>query len=573
MKKNLLFALVFITTSAIAQFSSNPALNAIVSDSSGTEEAVPICGLNPSFGTTFVSWFNQNASGSYDFSIQALDGNGFNFLPTSGLTVSNYPQGTAIFTYDTKVDHTNSMVTAFQDERSGTLDVVAYRMDQTGTFQWGNAGIILADTAASGGIAPHVGILANNDAVVAWIADGSPKSWISFQRITPAGNLYWTTPKRIIDSSGVAGYSRPQIVPMLNDDFYILYIQQTGSGLPASRMFMQRYNSTGNPVWATAVQISSKLIGFASYPSVVPDGKNGAYIAYASGNPTIPSLNDVYVQHIDENGTLWSVNGTEACTSTLTHRMSPKIRFENNMLNPMVLIKETNGGQDSSGITIQSFDSTGIRLLGPDGFSVTPITASYDEPYDMRCTSDGMIIIYAEGLFGNNQLLATKVDFNGASLWLPSTVSVSSVASNKLRVQLTPVFSSQGSAEQTVAVWEDERIDRGVYTQNINNDGTLGTTVNISTTIYPKINATIYPNPSRTNQYLRIVTESQDKATITLYDATGRMLGTASNVQLVVGTNEFTLNNLFSTSTISSGVYSVAIKGQGTSGRIRLVVE
>lgn len=573
MKKNLLFALVFITTSAVAQFSSNPAVNAIVRDSLGPEEVVPICGLNPSFGTTFVSWFNQNASGTYDFSMQALDANGFKLLPTAGLTVSNYPQSTAIFVYDTKVDHTNSMVTAFQDERSGVLDIVAYRMDELGTFQWGNSGISLTDPAAAGGIAPHVGILANNDAVVAWIADGTPKSWISFQRITPAGIPYWATPKRIIDSSGVAGYSRPQIVPMLNDDFYILYIKQTGSGLPASTMFMQRFNSAGNPVWTSAVQISSKLIGFASYPSVVPDENNGAYIAYSSGNPINPSFNDVYVQHIDETGALWSIDGTEACTSTTTQRMSPTIRFENNMLNPMVLIKETDGSQGSAGVTIQSFDSTGSRLLGPDGFSVTPITASYDEPYDMRCSSDGMIIIYAEGLFGNNQLLATKVDFTGAALWTPSTVSVATVASNKSRVQLTPMFSSLGSAEQTVAIWEDDRIDRGVYTQNINNDGTLGSTVNIPTTTLQKLTATIYPNPSRTNQHLKITTNSTDKATISLYDAIGRMLGTVSNIQLNIGNNEFILSHLFSTTNLSSGVYSVAVEGEKISGRIQLVVE
>lgn len=573
MKKNLLLALLIAGNSVNAQFSNNPAVNAIVRDSAGPEEVVPICGLNPQYGTTFVSWFNQNGSGSYDFSMQALDAMGYPALSPSGLTVSNYPQNSAIFVYDTKVDHTNSMVTAFQDERTGVLDIVAYRMDQSGAFQWGNAGISLTDPASSGGIAPHVGILQNNDAVIAWIADGSPKDWIAFQKISPAGVTAWANPQRIIDSSGVASYSRPQIVPMLNDDFLMLYIKQTGSGLPASTMFMQRFDAAGNPVWAAPVQISSKLIGFAAYPSVVPDGKNGAYIGYSSGNPSNPSFNDVYVQHIDENGILWSVDGTEACTSTTTQRMSTTIRFEKGMQNAMVLIKETDGSQGSAGVTVQSFDSTGARLLGPDGYAVTPITALYDEPYDMRSTGDGMIIIYAEGLFGNNQLYATKIDYNGTPVWTPATLTVSTVASNKGRVQLTPVFSTIDAVDQTIAVWEDDRLDVGVYTQNINVDGTLGITVNIITPDRSQLNAVVFPNPSAANCYLQLTSEWSDDIIVSLYDAAGRLINTSSTLQLIVGNNEFALNDLFHQAKFASGVYSISVQGKKTSAHKKFVVE
>lgn len=573
MKKYLLLAFPFLATIASAQFSNNPAVNAIVRDSAGIEEAVPICGLNPLFGKTFVSWFNQNGSGSYDFSMNTMDGNGNLLLSSSGFTVSNYPQNSAIYVYDTKVDHTNAMVTAFQDERSGQLDVVAYRMDSAGNFMYGNAGVTLFDSAATGGIAPHVGILAANDAVIAWIAQGSPKSWISFQRLTPSGSRVWSSVHRIIDSTNTVSYSRPQIVPMKNEDFFLLYIRQSGSFFPpVSTMFMQRYNSAGNAVWPSPVQISSKTIGFASYPSVVPDENNGAYIAFATSNPVVSSFNDVYVQHIDENGTLWSVDGTEACTSSTTQRMSPTIRFENGMIHPMVLIKETDGAQGSAGVTVQSFDSTGNRLLGPNGFSVTPITAAYDEAYDMRSSGNGMIIIYAEGGFGNNQLFATKIDFTGAPMWTPITLSVSTVASNKLRVQLTPVFGVAGS-EQTIAVWEDERIGRGVYTQNINVDGTLGITTNILNPFYNKTDISIYPNPSASNQFLRIVSDETEFILISLYDATGRLLATSKNNELLDGVNQFSLSTIFPNTKIIAGIYSVSINGKNRSNRIQFVKE
>ena len=571
MKRNLLLALLLATSTVFGQFSNDPAVNAVVRDSSGPEEVVPICALNPLFGTTYVSWFNQNASSSYDFSMQAMDEMGYQLLPSSGLTVSNYPQSSAIFVYDTKVDHENNMVSAFQDERSGLLDIVAYRVDVLGNFNYGNAGISLTDSAASGGIAPNVGILANNDAVIAWIASGNPKDWISFQKISPAGITAYSSPKRIIDSTNVASYSRPQVVSMLNDDFMILYIEQTGSGLPASKMFMQRFNAAGNSVWTAPVQISSKLIGFAAYPSIVPDGNNGAYIAYSSGNPTNPSFNDVYVQHIDENGVLWSVDGTEACTSTLTQRMSPKVRIENGMTNPMVLIKETDGSQGSAGVTVQSFDSVGNRLLGPDGVAVTPITAAYDEPYDMRKTSDGMIILYAEGLFGNQQLYATKIDMNGSPLWTPANVTLSSVASNKSRAQLTPAYISP-TIESVIAVWEDDRQDVGIYTQNINNDGTIGIITNVSALSASGSAAIVFPNPSTDVQSLLINSTASDLVKINLYDVTGKLISNSDNQQIISGSNEFTFEELFGNTKLSPGVYTIRISGTRISENAKFVV-
>lgn len=573
MKKVLLLTFALFANFAFAQFSNDPAINLIVRDSAGPEEVVPICGMHPMYGTTFVSWFNQNASSSYDFSMQAMSFDGYKSLPASGLTVSNYPQNSAIYVYDTKVDHNNEMVSAFQDERTGVLDIVTYKMSAGGLFQWGNAGISLTDSAASGGIAPNVGILSTNDVVVAWIADGTPKDWIAFQRISSAGSTAWSTPHRIIDSTNVAGYSRPQIVPMLNDDFFILYIKQTGSGLPASTMFMQRYDSAGMPVWNSPVQISSKLIGFAAYPSVVPDGANGAYIAYSSGNPNNASFNDVYVQHIDENGTLWSADGTEACTSALTQRMSPKIRFENNMVNPMVLIKETDGSQGSAGVTVQSFDATGNRLLGPDGFAVTPITASYDEPYDMRALGSGMVILYAEGLFGNQQLFATRIDFSGAPQWSPATLAVSTFLSNKSRGQLTPATSIIDVGDEVVAVWEDDVLDAGIYSQNINANGTLGILTNITNPIRTTFDATIYPNPGINFQRLAINSEIDDEIIITLYNSNGQLVNKSMMMKISKGKNELVLNTLFNQSKIAAGNYSLSIHGKKSSARIQLIVE
>ncbi|MEY4593730.1 MAG: hypothetical protein RIQ47_140 [Bacteroidota bacterium] len=574
MKKLLSLLFLIIGVSSTAQYVNNPTTNTTVSDVAPFEEAVPIIGLDQGAYNTIVTYFNQNASGTYDFSMQVLDYAGTRSFAPNGQTVSSYPQSTAVFKYDTKVAPDNSIVTAFQDERSGVLDVVAYRMSASGSFLWGPAGIPLTDPAGSG-IGPSVGIMSNGDAVIAWQVDGSPKDWISFQRITLGGNTYWpSAPKRIIDSTFTVGFIAPQVVPMDNGEFMIFYYRAVGNfGLPVCTMYMQRFDINGNPVWAQPVRLSSKNVPFFSFPSVISDGSNGAYIAYTSGNPTNPAYNEVYVQHIDASGNLWNVDGTNACSGATTQRMSPKIRYTSSMPYPIVVMKETDGSQVSAGVTIQSFDTvTGVAQWLPDGVSVTPITAAYDEPYDMQELCGNMVILYAEGPVGNNTMYATKVDYNGVPQWSTPSIALSTVASNKSRGQLTTQHLVSTLNPQVVAVWEDERNDRGIYAQNISCDGTMGPlSSGISESVKPTWATSVYPNPAV--KYVRVYAERNEKVNMFLTDATGRTVAQRNALWLVSGMNEYSLSGLLQGGTLSSGVYTLTIRGDRAEEQVRVVVE
>lgn len=577
MKKTLTLCGLLYSFVAVAQFTTNTAINTTVRDTATFEEAVPIVALAGD-NTTAISYFNGTASNPYDFSMQSLDPTGNLGFPY-GFTISSYPQNSAIFTYDMKGTPQNDIVAAFQDERTGSLNVVAYRMGMNGVFKWGTAGVQLIDSGAiNGGIAPNVGVLSNNDAVVAWIADGSPKDWVAFQKISPTGQPAWTSPHRIIDSTFTASQSRPQVIPTNTDDFFIYYVRQTGFFPPITNMYMQRFDASGQPVWANPVHLSSKTINSFNDPSIVPDGNNGAYIAYTTSNPTIPSFNDVYVQHIDFNGNLWSADGTEACTGTNTQRMSPTMRYSPTMPHPVVLMKETDSGQGSAGATIQSFDAvTGAALLGANGVAVTQITASYDEPYDIQELCGNWVILYAEGSFGNNTMYATKVDTNGIAQWTPASIVLSSVASNKLRGQLTPQISvtSGGSTfRQVVAVWEDERNGRGVYAQNIDCDGNLGQIINsVNGLVKQERSAMVFPNPSSSQHQLQVYSESIEHVNMRMVDVSGRTVAFNPDVLLVNGMNELQLGAVFHTTSFATGVYTLQISGKSGVEQVRVSVE
>ena len=574
MKKLLLPVLFLLSFIAQAQFTTNVNSNTTVSDDPTAEEAVPIA-VQGNAGKTIVTYFNTNSGGTYNLSMQTLDQNGYALLGTTGSTISAYPQNTFVTTYDTKVDGEGSIITAFTDIRTGNGDVTGYRMTDAGAFSWGPAGVALNDPLAAGGIAPNVGILTNGDAVISWTADGTPKDWVCFQRISQLGVTAYASPMRIIDSTFTATYTQSQVVPMQNGDFMIFYTKQTGFFPPICNMYMQRFDLSGQPVWAQAVHISTKTISAFAAPSIIADGNNGAYIAFSSSSPSGTIQNDVYLQHIDENGVLWSAMGTEACTGVNSQRLSPTVCFENGMPYPVVLMKETDLGQSSAGVTIQAFDpASGNALWAPNGIAVTPITASYDEPYDIRSLCGGLVILYAEGLTGNNTMYATKVDYNGAPLWTPATVMLSSIASNKLRGQLTPEYTDVNGQPQVVAVWEDERNGRGIYAQNIACDGTIGPQFLAGINSFNSKNNSVdvYPNPG-SHQTLRVFSKENGSASIILKDMAGRNVGTIEKIALSSGWNTFELDAIVGKDVISQGVYMLQLNGPFISSQTKLIVK
>jgi hypothetical protein len=86
--------------------------------------------------------------------LQLLDRNGNKLLEPDGLLVSNQPQTTATFRYDPKSDVVGNALLAFQDERSGAMQCVIYKVSPTGQQLWGANGIPLIDPLASSASQP-----------------------------------------------------------------------------------------------------------------------------------------------------------------------------------------------------------------------------------------------------------------------------------------------------------------------------------------------------------------------------------------------------------------------------------
>lgn len=460
MKKIPTLILLAITAgpAAQAQWTTDVSLNTPVRTVPAGEAAAHLVADGPE-GSTYACWF-ENGSGSYQLRMQRLDAEGNRLWPDDGLVVSAHPQNSAIFRYDLTADADGNAVVAFQDERTGQLDIVAYKIGPDGSFLWGPDGVEL-HLPGHTGLAPTVAALANGNSAISWNTDASPRS-VAVQLVGPAGDVLLAQP--ILVATGV---NLSNLAPVATSDggFVLLYgVSAGGFGLAPWNLHAQRYDAAGTPQWTAPVQVSSKSIPFFHFPNPVSDGHDGLFLAFNTGNPVNPAMTDVYVQRLRGDGTLWSAEGRRADADNSTHKFvaGKGLALINDAMGLMVPLQVTDGSQSQSGVFVQRLDTAGAVLLGSNAVEVTPVSAAYTTPVDIAATGDGAVIVQSTGGFGQQQLSAVRVDQAGLAAWSPSPIDLSTANSNKGDVAVTSVRDAQA-----VAVWQDDRTPMGIYAQPI----------------------------------------------------------------------------------------------------------
>ncbi len=503
-----LLSFLLMTGFASAQFSSDSTLNYAIHDLAGSEQSVPLTAAT-SNGNTYVSWFDIS-SGQYNLKMQLLDIDGMPLWGQGGIVISSYPQNSAIFRYDLEVDHENNAIVAFQDERTGTLQVVAYKITPTGLSAWGN-GIVLQDST-SDGLSPRITTTASNDVIIAWNASLGSSKWVAYAKLSAAGQLQWI--KRIWNNQK---YSRAVMLPAGATGFQMLYVQETGNfpGVTCT-MYLQRFDSSGTAQWPVPVQASTKTISFFFFPEIISDGQDGIYIAFNTGHPSNPMMNDVYAQHVDSAGVTWSATGTECANSATEHKTVGGFTTNTAGTELYVALQVLNSSQSNSGISLQRLDAAGNNLLGANAMTLRPISASYYLPVGIVDEQNGVMIVYVLGGFGAQTIHGLKTDYNGLALW-GYDPTVSAALSNKDDVSCGPFANGQ-----SVVVWFDDRIGGGIYAQNVLANGGFGPHVGMEEQQFVR-EPILFPNPSAVPK-IQLVSGGSQEVLIRITSVTGHLL-------------------------------------------------
>ena len=487
MKKSVLFfGLCFLTLKIVAQWNPNTSLNLEVA-------GLPVAdmeSLTTTDGKTWVAFYHEN-TGNYDMRVQLLDAGGNKLLGADGLLVDNQPSGTATFVFNICKDANDNLIVAYQDERSGSMQCVAYKISTTGTQMWGAHGVVLGD-----GLAPYPAVLSNGETVVAW-NDGVTNT-LSVQKISSSGSLVWATPKTI--KIGTSNTTRGQLVANLNGSFTLI-MQKRGFGINTT-LYAQRYDADGIAQWPSPVQLNPDATSGARYYSVTSESDTSYCGFYSSAGMRFNS----YVQRINPNGSLpYGTSGALFSTATGTNDpYQQKTEMAITSGSPYVwsACSVSDPNQVQYGVYVQKFlKSNGSRLFGDNALSVYPVSSNYETQFGkLSLVNDGPMFLTGDN---SNKLYATRLDPNGNFMWPGNRIEVASTGNSKSREGFTGLANGQG-----IAIWTETRTSNLAYAQRITPGGVLAIDVSTQGGLPASINApastlslqaTIYPNTASQN--------------------------------------------------------------------------
>ena len=544
----LLLSLSFLIHSAFAQWDI-PSVNTPVRAVAGVDAVIPLSVAGRP-GSTYISWFEQSDAG-YVLRMQSLDEFGVAVWESDGLLVSNQPQNSALFRYDLASDLEGNAIVAFQDERTGSLEVVVYKVGSDGTLLWGDGSSLRIEDA--NGLAPSIGVLTDGRVVVAWNTDFSP-STIGYTVVSPDG-VQDPEGSQQITSTGNLG--RPKIVPCSDGGFWIQYVEQDGNFLAPGLLTATRFSAELEP--SSPVILSIKTIASFYFPQPIPDGHDGMYVAFNTGNPANEALTETYVQRLRADGTTWSPKGTSVedgiTTQRYTFTATPAFVSDDDGL--MIAYQRTTLDQSEGGISVQRMDTAGNRMLSSSGVVVSAASAQLPAPFGNAPLTDGMVTTTLNVGTGPHELVAQQLGLDGLAVGSP--IALCTVGSAKDDPTLVPFIDGQA-----IAVWQDQRSGTGgIYAQPIQPDLNVGIAAP-SGTDKP---LELWPNP--TTGQLRVVLpgEAADLFDLRVIDATGRTIWTKRRVPFSAE------GILLDLSTLAPGSYALVANTQnrslGTSRFIR----
>lgn len=335
------------------------------------------------------------------------------------------------------------------DLLNATYNISVQRKTVNGAISWNDA-------------ATPVNLFSSADysSVVDLIPDGSGGvyiTWVHYllgyatdlylQRISPSGNLLFTPGGIKINASNGHYYSEGHLAADAGG-VIITWTEQVlvpGNPIPSyAQVFAQRFNTAGVAQWAPAgVQVSTAA-GLRAQPEIIPDGSNGAFIAFAdSRNSSIGADGefdniDLYAQHLSSTGSqLWGATDvivSNADSNQFTYsgsRQTGSMIADNS--GGMIIVFEdyrANNNDNNANLFAQRLNSSGTRLWPGTAVPLTNPTIIYKDFLHLANDgADGVVATWDELDFGSiGEAHAQRINNAGIADWGTNGILVTPAA-------------------------------------------------------------------------------------------------------------------------------------------------
>jgi hypothetical protein len=376
-------------------------------------------------------------------------------------------------------DGAGGSILVWQDERNGSLDIYAQRINANGNVVWTSSGAAIC-IAAGDQRFPQIVADGAGGAIIAWTDDrsGSSMRAIYAQRISAGGNVLWTTNGVIIANAcpvdclfSEGAFDMPVLVTDGAGGAIIGFRHYIGYPL-VNELYATRISASGSLLWGEGIALSTATGGRAALKGVL-DSSGGAIFVWTDTRNDSP---DFYAQRINANGTvLWQENGLAICTAPIAPSLPDIIEDGSG---GAILCWEESGDAENHKVYAQRLDSNGNVLWNSSG--VTLFDTAVHSPYALepKLTTDGSggaIIVWGdkrvETPTDRLNIYAQRVDANGSIRWATNGVAVCSVLGDQQSPAIT--YDGEGGA---LIFWQDMREGNDnwdIYMQRVSSSGTL----------------------------------------------------------------------------------------------------
>jgi hypothetical protein len=257
-------------------------------------------------GGAIITW-NDYRSGNADIYAQRINSAGAVQWTANGVAIST-EAGSQFYPIIVS-DGSGGAIITWYDNRSGTADIYAQRINSAGAVQWTTNGVAIS-TAAVDQRDPTIVSDGAGGAIITWNDYRSGTNYdIYAQRINSAGAVQWTT-----NGVAISTAANHQSLPTITSDgsggaIITWYDSRSGS----YDIYAQSISSAGVVQWTAGGVAISTAANDQQYPTIVSDGSGGAIITWHDLRSGTNS--DIYAQNVDKFG-YFGIN-TPALTAVL----------------------------------------------------------------------------------------------------------------------------------------------------------------------------------------------------------------------------------------------------------------